>query len=79
MPWVETELQFFGKLYRWSQPHEEKQFEYNECNFTFVKLSTFNTQMEKQHCLALHRNKITLFWSIVSLANHMKIETIQIQ
>ena len=47
LPWVETELLFFGQLYRWSQPHEEKRFKYNECNFTFVKLTSLNTHMEK--------------------------------
>ena len=59
------ELLLFGQLCGRSHPHEEKRFRYNECNFTFIKLTSLNTHMEKQHCLALHKNKITLFWSTV--------------
>ena len=46
---------------------KKKRFKYKECNSRFVKLSSFNTHMEKQHYLALHRNKITRFWSTVSV------------
>ena len=74
LPSIETKLFVFGQLYQWSQPHEEeKLFSYNECNFTFVKLSSFNTHMEKQCCLALHRHRITLLLvNCVDWANHMK-------
>ena len=46
---------------------KQKQFNNSESNFTFVKLGTFNTHMKRQSCFALGKNRITLFWSTVSI------------
>ena len=74
MSWVNTELLFLSIFIDGANHMKQKQFKCNECNFTIAKLNTFNTHMKRGRCLALGRNRITLFWSTVSAggSNHMK-------
>ena len=39
---------------------KQHQFNCNECNFTFVKLNTFDTHMKRQNYLALGRHRMHL-------------------
>ena len=65
LPWGDTEILFLGNCIDGINHVKQRKFICNLCNFIFVKSNTFNTHMERQRCLTLGRQTITIFGQLM--------------